>query len=114
MPPGTRTRGGEYMGSYFEMMRYYHQYQEAAIKLDQKRRNLERLASSLKSASDPDEAKDLQKQIAIARAEYDTAKEEAENLWYLSNSGKPKPEVTADRETKWFTTFGIPAQPPKL
>ena len=40
--------------------------------------------------------------------------EEAENLWYLSNSGKPKPEVTADRETKWFTTFGIPAQPPKL
>ena len=102
------------MGNYFEMMRYYHQYQEAAIRLDQKRRSLERLESSLMSASDSDEAKDLQKQIAVARAEYDTAKEEAENLWYLSNSGKPKPEVTADRETKWFTTFGIPAQPPKL
>lgn len=57
MLPGTRTRGGEYMGRYFEMMRYYHQYQEAAIKLDQKRRNLERLDSSLKSASDPDEAR---------------------------------------------------------
>lgn len=76
-------------------MRYWKQYQDARIKLDQKRRALDKLKKGAMEAGNPDGILETQGKIEAAQAEYDAAKEEADDLWYLSNTGQHKPEATA-------------------
>lgn len=99
------------MVSFSEMSRYRQQYQQAMYAYNRAKRTLDDLEASLASGGVED-VPALLDQIEDARAACAAAKEEYEAAWYLYNTGKPKPEPQ-ETETKWFTPFGIPAQPPK-
>ena len=66
------------MADRIEMARYYHQYQEARVKEDQKKRALDKLKKAVQDVSDEDTMLDLMEQIKVAEAEYKAASEEAE------------------------------------
>ena len=83
------------MGNYVEMMRFYRQFQDARIKPDQKRRNLDKLEAVLLAATDSETLEAVIAQREAAQAEYETAKAEAEEAWYLSTTGRGKSEATA-------------------
>lgn len=93
------------MGNHFTMIRYYHEYQEAAIKASRAKADLDKLKSSLQFNLDSDTLADLMTQIEAAQEKYDEAREAEEKAWYLSTTGQTKEQATASVE--WHDAVGF-------
>lgn len=93
------------MGDYFTMARYYGQYVQAVTEMSRARRRVEDLRGAAAAGYG------MTEEIAAAEEELRAAKEKADELWYLSNTGKPKPRVAAD-EVIPLSPFGRPVDPP--
>lgn len=99
------------MVSFAEMGQYRQQFMQATHRYNRAKRTLDDLEASLASGGVED-VKALLDQIEDARAACAAAKEGYENLSYLYHTGRPKPKQE-ETQTRWYTPFGIPAQPPK-
>ena len=77
------------MSDRFTLAHYQGQYIDAAVALSRAADKLDNLKGSAAYYRDFEE---FQEKLAAAEAEYQAAKEKADNLWYLANTGKPKPE----------------------
>ena len=105
-PPGTRTRGGEEMADRLEMARYYHQYQDAAIKCSRAKQELDKIEKLLQTMPDPDTLDDLLAKKAAAQARYDELKEALADAESLAMTGQPRQTMKAAQEVQWFTPWG--------
>lgn len=99
------------MVSFAEMARYRQQYQQAMYAYNRAKSTLDALESKLTTGSVED-VQALLDQIEGARTACAAAKEEYEEFSYLYHTGRPKPEPQ-EVQMRWYTSFGVPAQPPK-
>lgn len=99
------------MVNFAEMGRYRQQFIQATHRYNHAERTLDDLETRMKSG-DVEDVQALLDQIEDARAACAAAKEEYENFSYLYHTGRPKPKPQ-ETQTQWFTSFGVPAQPPK-
>ena len=99
------------MVDFATMGRYRQQFIQATHRYDRAKRTLDDLESTL-TAGGVEDVPALLDQIEDARAACAAAKEEYENFSYLYHTGRPKPEPQ-EAQTRWCTSFGVPAQPPK-
>ena len=99
------------MVSFAEMGRYRQQYQQKMYAYNRAKSTLDALESKLTTGSVED-VPALLDQIETAKADCAAAAEEYDDArcLYMFGCHRPKPQET---ETRWFTPFGIPAQPPK-
>lgn len=93
------------MADYFTMQRYYHQYIEACTRLNRARAHVEGMKDRQLYTNDED-LPELQEQIAAAEKELETAQQEADELWYLSNTGKSKQENIKSQQYTPLSPFG--------
>ena len=93
------------MADYFTMQRYHHQFIKACTRL----RRAEARVEGMKERqlyTDDEDLQELQEQIAAAEEELRTAQQEAEELWYLSNTGKSKRENIEAQQYRALSPFG--------
>lgn len=93
------------MADYFTMQRYHNQYIAACTRLNHARTRVEGLRKR-RLYIDEEDWPELQEQIAAAEKELETAQQEAENLWYLSNTGRSKQENIESQQYTPLSPFG--------
>lgn len=86
----------------FSTTRYYHEYQEAVIRLSRIRARLEALKEKPLYVDD-DGRPAIYAEIEAAEAEYAAAQKEADDLWYKSYTGRSRKDLD-----------GKPPQRPRL
>ena len=92
------------MADRIEMARFYHQYQDAAIRCSRAKQELDKIEKLLQTMPDPDTLDDLLAKKEAAQARYDELKEaDAESL---AMTGKPRQTVKVTQEVQWFTPWG--------
>lgn len=108
MQQGTHIRGGEDMADRIEMAKYWHQYQEAELKANRARIELERLKNSLLQCTGREDLVGLKAKIDAAQVKYDVLKAECDNAYSLATTGQPRQNVVAAEKVEWFTPWGTP------
>ena len=94
------------MADRLEMARYYHRYQEAAVKCCRAKQVLDGLEKRLQNMPDPDTLNDLLAKKEAAQARYDELKEALADAESLAMTGQPRQTVKAAQEMQWFTSWG--------
>lgn len=93
----------------FSMMAYYHQYQEAATRLDRARQRVENLKDSLIEVEDEDRP-EVYRQIAAAGEELHKAQAEADDLYYKAHYGKSRAQLRPAEQITYTDKFGKPVR----
>lgn len=94
------------MADRIEMARYYHQYQDAAIKCSRAKQELDKIEKLLQTMPDPDTLDDLLAKKEAAQVRYDELKEALADAESLAMTGQPRQTVKAAQEVQWFTPWG--------
>lgn len=94
------------MADRLEMARYYHQYQDAAIKCSRAKQELDKIEKLLQTMPDPDTLDDLLTKKKVAQARYDELKETLADAEALAATGQPRQTMKTSREVQWFTPWG--------
>ena len=94
------------MADRIEMARYYHQYQEAAVKCSRAKQDLDKIEKQLQNMPDPEALDDLLTKRETAQARYDWLKEVLADAESLAMTGQPRQTVKAAQEVQWFTPWG--------
>ena len=94
------------MADRIEMARYYHQYQDAAIKCSLARQELDKIEKLLQTMPDPDTLDDLLAKKEAAQVRYDELKEALADAESPAMTGQPRQTVKAAQEVQWFTPWG--------
>ena len=89
-----------------EMARYYHRYQEAAVRCSRAKQDLDKIEKQLQNMPDPEALNDLLAKKEVAQARYDELKEALADAESLAMTGKPRQTVKATQEVQWFTPWG--------
>lgn len=76
------------------MARAYRQYQDAITRVNRIKTRIEGLQSALALVEDS-EQQAISAQLEEMQEEYRAAKEQADELWYISTVGKTKEQATA-------------------
>ena len=94
------------MADRLEMARYYHRYQEAAVKCSRAKQDLDKIEKQLLAMPDPEALDDLLTKKEAAQAMYDELKEALADAESLAMTGKPRRTLEATQEVQWFTPWG--------
>ena len=94
------------MADRIEMARYYHQYQDTAIKCSRAKQDLDKIEKQLQTMPDPEALNDLLAKKEAAQARYDELKEALADAESLAMTGKPRKTMEAAQEVQWFTPWG--------
>lgn len=94
------------MADRIEMARYYHQYQDTAIKCSRAKQDLDKIERQIQTMPDPDTLDDLLAKKEAAQARYDELKEALADAESLAMTSKPRQTMKAAQEVQWFTPWG--------
>lgn len=94
------------MADRLEMARYYHRYQEAAVRCSRAKQDLDKIEKQLQNMPDPDTLNDLLAKKEAAQVRYDELKEALADAESLAMTGQPRQTVKAAQEVQWFTPWG--------
>ena len=94
------------MADRLEMARYYHRYQEAAVKCSRAKQDLDKIEKQLLAMPDPEALDDLLTKKEAAQARYDELKEALADAESLAMTGQPQQTMKTSREAQWFTPWG--------
>ena len=83
------------MADRLEMARYYHRYQEAAVKCSRAKQDLDKIEKQLQNMPDPDTLNDLLAKKEAAQARYDELKEALADAESLAMTGQPRQTMKA-------------------
>lgn len=99
------------MVDFATMGRYRQQFIQATHRYDRAKRTLDDLESTL-TAGGVEDVPALLDQIETAKADCAAAAEEYADARCLYMFGCHRPEPQ-EAQTRWYTSFGVPAQPQK-
>ena len=94
------------MADRIEMARYYHRYQDAAIKCSRARQDLDKIEKQLQTMPAPEALDDLLTKKEAAQARYNELKETLADAECLAMTGNPRQKMKAAQEVQWFTSWG--------